>query len=261
VSARAIVRGSAAARLLRLLAVALAAAAVGAAPRAAAAAAAAAESAAASQGPAARGGREGDGEARLDGRLDSLTRQAVQRVIDAARRDGLPTEPLVSKALEGATKRAPGPRIVAVVQTLAAALREARATLGGGAAETEIVAGAGALQAGMRPAALARLRAARPNRPLTMPLVVLADLVTRGVPADTAAAAVLTLSQHGATDADFIVLRRDVERDIVAGAPPAAAAALRARGFPLPARSAPGTADLPPTRSPPPPPSSRGSPP
>ena len=191
-------------------------------------------------------------EARLDGRLDADTRQAVQRVIDAARRDGLPTEPLVSKALEGATKHAPGPRIVAVVQTLAGALRDARAALGAGATESEIVAGAGALQAGMRPAALTRLRAARPNRPLTMPLGVLADLVARGVPADTASAAVLALSQGGATDTDFIVLRRDVERDIVAGAPPAAAAALRARGFPVSTR--PPAAD-------PPRPSSRGSPP
>ena len=239
-------------RLMLALLVAVAAAVAAATPAAAAAAHASAHAAASPAGvPLLQGGTPA--EARLDGRLDSATRQAVQRAIDGARRDGLPTEPLVSKALEGATKHAPGARIAAVVQALAVALRDARSALGERASENEIVAGAAALQAGMRPGSLTRLRAARPNRPLTMPLVVLADLVTRGVPVDTASAAVLTLSQHGASDTDFIVLRRDVERDIIAGAPPAAAATLRARGFPLSGRS-PAATDAPR-------PSSRGSPP
>ena len=46
-------------------------------------------------------------------RLDSLTRPIVAALVDSARTAALPTEPLVQRALEGATKRATADRIVA----------------------------------------------------------------------------------------------------------------------------------------------------
>ncbi|MEJ7810624.1 MAG: hypothetical protein WKG32_09480, partial [Gemmatimonadaceae bacterium] len=49
-------------------------------------------------------------DARLDARLDPRTRASVAAVLDSARAAGLPTEPLVDKALEGASKRADGAR-------------------------------------------------------------------------------------------------------------------------------------------------------
>src|SRR5438093_634738 len=52
---------------------------------------------------------------RLD-RLDPDTRAQVATVMDSASRVGLPTEPLIQRALEGATKAAPGARIVAAVR-------------------------------------------------------------------------------------------------------------------------------------------------
>jgi hypothetical protein len=58
---------------------------------------------------------------------------------------------------------------------------------------------------------------------------VLSDLVARGVPVDTAASVIVHLAQGGATDADYTGLERGVARDIGAGAPPGAAAAIRAR--------------------------------
>jgi hypothetical protein len=58
--------------------------------------------------------------------------------------------------------------------------------------------------------------------PVTMALAVLADLVASGVPADSAAAALLVLAPT-ARDADLIAFRRAVELDIALGAPPAAA--------------------------------------
>src|SRR4029077_14663730 len=80
---------------------------------------------------------------RLD-RLDPDTRTQVTVVVDSARRMGLPAEPLIQRALEGATKGAPGPRIVTAVRRLSADLGTARAALGDGASVPELEAGVAA---------------------------------------------------------------------------------------------------------------------
>ncbi|MDQ6830592.1 MAG: hypothetical protein M3081_17165, partial [Gemmatimonadota bacterium] len=98
------------------------------------------------------------------------------------------------------------------------------------ASPSDLVAGAAALKAGVQPATLTRLRAARPKDPLAVALVVLADLVARGVPADTASKLILAVATTKAGDEAFDALRRDVARDIVAGAPPLVAAAVRTQG-------------------------------
>ena len=159
-------------------------------------------------------------------RLDPETRPLVLSVVDSARAVGLPSEPLIQRALEGATKGAPGPRIVTAVRRLAADLGTARAALGSGATSPELEAGAAALRAGAGPDVLTHLRDAR-RPPLTMALAVLADLVASGVPADSASAVVLALAPN-ARDADLVEFRRAVERDISLGAPPGASAAVRA---------------------------------
>ena len=159
-------------------------------------------------------------------RLDAATRPAVAALVDSARRALLPTEPLVQRALEGATKRASGDLIVAAVRRFAAELGQARDALGSTASSAELTAGAAALRAGASPTILAQLRQAR-REALTMPLAVLADLVASRVPVDSAAAAVLALAAR-ARDADLVEFRRAVERDIALGAPPAAATAAAA---------------------------------
>ena len=161
-------------------------------------------------------------DSRLE-RLDAATRPTVVSLVDSARAAMLPTEPLVQRALEGATKRASGDAIVAAVRRLAADLGHARDALGSTASPAELTAGAAALRAGASQATLAQLRHAR-QEPLTVPLAVLADLVASGVPVDSAAAAVLGLAAR-ARDADLVEFRRAVERDIALGAPPAAATA------------------------------------
>ena len=161
---------------------------------------------------------------RLD-RLDPDTRAQVIAVVDSARRAGLPAEPLIQRALEGTTKAAPGPRIVAAVQRLAGDLGTARAALGNGTSAPELEAGVAALRAGASPQVLTNLRSVRRSQ-LTMALSVLADLVASGVPVDSAAAAVLALAPK-ARDADLVEFRRAVERDIALGAPPAAATSIR----------------------------------
>ena len=162
------------------------------------------------------------------GRLDAGARSLVAVVIDSARAAGLPTEPLVQRALEGATKGAPGSLIVSAVQRLAADLGRARAALGAGATPPELEAGAAALRAGAGTPVLAQLRRSR-RQTITVPLAVLTDLVASGVPVDSAAAAVLALAA-GTRDADLIDFRRAVERDIALGAAPTAATAAAAAG-------------------------------
>ncbi len=138
-------------------------------------------------------------------RLDPDTRSAVVAVLDSARDVGLPVEPMIQRALEGTTKGASGARIVAAVRRL---VRDVR----------------------------------RP--PLTMALSVLADLVASGVPADSAAAAVLALAPK-ARDADLVEFRRAVERDIALGAPPGTATSVRLNAGALDVQSATGTSSNP----------------
>lgn len=159
-------------------------------------------------------------------RLDPETRSLVVNIVDSARAAGLPSEPLVQRALEGATKGAPGTRIIAAVRRLAVDLGVARTALGRRASAPELEAAVAALRAGATPQLLTRLRDVR-RPPLTMALSVLADLVASGVPADSASAAVLALAPNTG-DADLVEFRRAVERDISLGVPPGAAAGLRA---------------------------------
>ncbi|HSJ64993.1 MAG TPA: hypothetical protein VK922_13965, partial [Gemmatimonadaceae bacterium] len=142
-------------------------------------------------------------DARLRDRLDPATATRVSAILDSARMTGLPTRPLVSKALEGASKGAPGPRIVAAVSRLAGELRVARDVLGP-ATESELDAAASALILGVRRTDLAAVRGARSGERLTVPLAVLADLVAYGVPADAATQAVVRLA--GGTGEDEALL-------------------------------------------------------
>ena len=61
------------------------------------------------------GAQGGARDPRLETRLDPQTRAAVAAIVDSAKLVGLPVEPLIDKALEGASKRAPGARIISAV--------------------------------------------------------------------------------------------------------------------------------------------------
>lgn len=161
-------------------------------------------------------------------RLDPETRARVVAIVDSARGAGLPSEPIIQRALEGSMKNAAGDRIVAAVRRLAVDLGTARDALGSKATTPELEAGVAALRAGATPATLTRLRDLR-KPPVTMALAVLADLVASGVPADSATAALLVLAPT-VRDADLEEFRRAVERDIALGAPPASATTVRAFG-------------------------------
>ena len=178
---------------------------------------------------------------RLEDRLDPATRASVVALVDSARGVGLPVEPLIDKALEGSSKGASPARIVAAVRALRDNLASTRRLLGAGATTAELVAGASVLRVGLDGQALRDLRALRPGGSLAVPLVVLADLIDRGVPPDTAAALVARLTASDAGDIRLAELRREVARDITDGVPPAVAAVLRTRGVlvAIPARGTP----------------------
>jgi hypothetical protein len=156
---------------------------------------------------------------RLTERLDAATAAQVQQVVDSAKAGGLPSEPLVQKALEGATLGASDDRILAAVQSLHGQLRRARQALGSDASDAELAAAAGALRAGLEPSALRRLQSLRPDQPLVVPIAVLTDLVAEGVPPAEATRSVLDLARAGRPDDEFVALRRQVQQQGGGGEP------------------------------------------
>lgn len=174
---------------------------------------------------------------------DAGTRQAVEREIARAEARGLPTQPLVAKAMEGVTKRASGERIQAAVASLAKRLEQARDLLAPSTSAAEIASGADALAAGVPGAALKRIRATWPaERSVVMPLDVLTELVARGIPAKHALEQITVLMSRGATPAQIASLGSSVQADVAAGLAPDAALEVRARGvmslLPSPAAAA-----------------------
>lgn len=144
--------------------------------------------------------------------------------------DGLPSGPLFAKALEGAAKGVPPGRLLPALEQYGARLRQARTLLGGAADPAILMAGVDALTRGVPPATLRGLQQPE-RRPVT--LVVLADLVHSGLPADQAltvvrdamarraaddallgipALARRLLRERGSTDAAFRALRQRIRQ-------------------------------------------------
>jgi len=170
----------------------------------------------------------------LPAQLSAATRATLERIIDSARVAGLPIDPLYSKVREGVFRSADEPRVIAAVQRLGRDLGDARSALGDSARAEEIAAGANALRAGLKPADLSRLREARKrgtDHPLTVALVVLADLATRGVPPALAAASVNELVSRNVPDGSLMSFRQNVERDLLGGRSPASALDARTRSM------------------------------
>src|SRR4029077_16617189 len=68
-------------------------------------------------------------QSRLEGRIPSDAVPVVDSLVQVALHEGLPSEPLVQKALEGGAKQVPSPRIVAAVQASLGQLRDAHELL------------------------------------------------------------------------------------------------------------------------------------
>jgi hypothetical protein len=150
-------------------------------------------------------------DARLLAIRDDATRNRVRDYVEAARQRGVPTEPLVSRALEGVAFKADARKIEAAMAALEKRMRRARDLLGAHSTVDEIAAGADALALGVPDGALKDLRRAAPQRVITVEIGVLTDLVVKGVPSNRAAAMVRDLMAHGATGAQLTELNAAVQ--------------------------------------------------
>ena len=146
-------------------------------------------------GPGWAGGQETARE-RARVALPAPVFQEIEALAAEAGRQGIPEEALYNKALEGIAKRVPADRLVPAVGTYAVRLREAQGAFGALANPPLIVAGADAIQRGVEAETLRRLGeerregqpAGQPEEagPTPVAVLVLADLVEAGVPADRA---------------------------------------------------------------------------
>jgi hypothetical protein len=148
------------------------------------------------------------GDPRLD-RVDPAARAQVARVIDSLHALGVPAEPLIDKALEGTAKHASAALIAAALRNWGGQLATAQNALGAGAEEPEVVAGASALRSGVATTVLTQIAAARPGRDMLVPLAVLTELIGQGIPADSAAAAVVRVALRGGQEEDYRGIGRE----------------------------------------------------
>jgi len=166
------------------------------------------------------------GRPALEARLDPPTFAAVLAIIDSARRDSVPSQVLEDKALEGAAKRVPPPRIVAAVRQLSTELRDARALLRAAAprdplADGEIVAAADVRRRGVPAAEISALRShVSSTAPLVVAFTVLGDLVQRGVPADQARQVIEQLIAAGVPAQQIAEVPARMDVGLRVGAPP-----------------------------------------
>jgi len=155
---------------------------------------------------------------------------ALRTLIEDAPGRGVPVEPLLTKVREGIAKGSDAPRIREAVRVLAARLATAKAALEPGYSVGELAAGAGALQSGIAPSTLRDLRRAWPDRPVTVPLGVLTEMVADGVPSRSASGRLRELMLRGATGAQLVALGSTIRADVAAGYAPGTALELRSKG-------------------------------
>ena len=138
---------------------------------------------------------------RLAGRIPSAAVPVVDSLVQVARQETLPTEPLVQKALEGGAKQVPALRIVTAVQASLAQLRDARDLLvqaGDGSPQpAEVTTVAWALRRRLPASVVERVVTALPQPPRAAALHAVADLVAHRFDADSATALIIDAIHQG----------------------------------------------------------------
>ena len=162
-------------------------------------------------------------------KLDPESRFQIELILDSARTLGIPTRPLLSKTYLGISRGAKSRDIVKVVRAFFNASKDVHPALGPSLSEDEFTAAATAIYTGVPASALSKFRPDRAGKPLLRVLVVLGDLITRGVPRDEASSTMVRLWKDGAGDSDFYGLWKGVEQDILSGQNPGTALQQRAR--------------------------------
>jgi hypothetical protein len=152
--------------------------------------------------------------------------RTLEQTVADARKRGLPTEPLVDKALEGIAKRVPPNAILKAVRDRSALLARADAALRpfGPPTGVDITSTADALQRGVSADVVKKVRAGRrKGEPVGMALHTVADLMDRKVPASVAVDVINSWRRRGGRNEELRELPAEVERLIREGASPSAA--------------------------------------
>ncbi|MCA0374939.1 MAG: hypothetical protein LCH84_04680 [Gemmatimonadetes bacterium] len=146
-------------------------------------------------------------------RFDTLTAAVLRGIFEEAADRGIPTKPLISRALEGAARKVPNARIIRTVREWSDALATAKFALGDGTSLEELDPAAAAIRAGIDPRTVASVRATRPPGTAVTALVVLTDLVVRGVPPVTAREAVASIGRLPRSDDALMGLQAIVAKN------------------------------------------------
>jgi len=190
-----------------------------------------------------------DGFARLAGRVPPPAVSAIDSILIAAHREGLPTRPLIEKAFEGGAKGVAPDKIILAVSTSADQLRVARALLrqAGESQPTdpaEVTAVAAALSRGLSPELVGQLTAVLPGEPTGPALHAVADLVGHRFAEDSSVDLIVAAAQSGLRGLRFLDVAAAAVQDLQRGRSHATALA-HVKGLlpnvPPPPRPAPST--------------------
>ncbi len=165
-------------------------------------------------------------EARLERIRGAFPADAVSRIeeiVAAARAAGVPADPLLDKALEGAAKSVQADRVVAAVSAYAERLGTAKTLVGAGREASVMVAAADALRRGVPPEVVRSLSGEHPSD-IAIPLVVLGDLIDASVPVDHAYEVVLGALERRQGVDELLAIPAAIRRLIREGKLPAEAA-------------------------------------
>lgn len=164
---------------------------------------------------------------RLQQQYGEETVSSVEELVQSLREQGVPAGPLWDKALEGASKNVPEGRFAAGIRGYGQRLVNASNTLPDPADRSALVAAADALQRGVPESALrdvARQASGRSGAESAIPLVVLGDLVSAGVPVEDARSVVGSALKRGQGPREMLVTSWAVRDLIGKGQPPTNAA-------------------------------------
>ncbi len=139
---------------------------------------------------------------RLEGRIPRDAVPTIDSLVQRAVTEGLPTEPLIQKAIEGGAKRVSAPRIVAAVQSDLGQLRDARDLLVRARDEPPVTAAevttvSSALKRGLPAPVVARVVAGLPRAPRGSALHAVADLVAHKFDPDSSVDLIIEAVRQG----------------------------------------------------------------
>jgi hypothetical protein len=140
--------------------------------------------------------------ARLEGRVPAANIPTIDSLVAVAGAQGLPTEPLIQKAIEGGAKHVSGERIVQAVALNLEQLRQAQALLvrAGDAppvTDAEVTAVASGLKRGLTAPMVERIVIALPDQPRSSAFHAVADLVAHRFNADSSMDLIITAAREG----------------------------------------------------------------